>query len=91
MMMMSLFLYIIGIFSLIFNRFHLIMILMSIEFMYMTLILIIFYYFIMFNILNIFIFLITIVCEAALGLSLLVLTNNFYGNEMINSFDLIKC
>nr|YP_011017364.1 NADH dehydrogenase subunit 4L [Amblyomma tigrinum]WQF69027.1 NADH dehydrogenase subunit 4L [Amblyomma tigrinum] len=91
MMMMSLFLYITGIFSLIFNRFHLIMILMSIEFMYMSLILIIFYYFVMFNILNIFVFLITIVCEAALGLSLLVLTNNFYGNEMINSFDLIKC
>nr|YP_011017312.1 NADH dehydrogenase subunit 4L [Amblyomma argentinae]WQF68975.1 NADH dehydrogenase subunit 4L [Amblyomma argentinae] len=91
MVMMSLILYSIGIFSLILNRFHLMMILLSIEFMYMSMMIMVLFYFCLLNILNIFVFLISIVCEAALGLSLLVLLNYFYGNEMVNSFSIIKC
>nr|QLD96995.1 NADH dehydrogenase subunit 4L [Amblyomma marmoreum] len=90
-MMMVFILYLVGVISLIFNRFHLLMILMSIEFMYMSMILLILFFFSLLNLMNIFIFLVSLVCEAAMGLSLLVLFNYFYGNEMMNSFNLIKC
>nr|YP_011017377.1 NADH dehydrogenase subunit 4L [Amblyomma parvitarsum]WQF69040.1 NADH dehydrogenase subunit 4L [Amblyomma parvitarsum] len=91
MMMLSFFLYFVGVMSLVINRFHLIMILMSIEFLYMSLVMLIFILFSLLNILNVFVFLVSIVCEAALGLSLLVLLNFYYGNEMLNSLNLIKC
>nr|YP_010535373.1 NADH dehydrogenase subunit 4L [Amblyomma hebraeum]QLD96943.1 NADH dehydrogenase subunit 4L [Amblyomma hebraeum]QLD96956.1 NADH dehydrogenase subunit 4L [Amblyomma hebraeum]UYB77934.1 NADH dehydrogenase subunit 4L [Amblyomma hebraeum] len=91
MMMMVFLFYTMGVISLILNRFHLMMILLSIEFMYMSMMILMLLYFSYFNILNIFVFLTSIVCEAALGLSLLVMLNYFYGNEMINSFSLIKC
>nr|YP_011017390.1 NADH dehydrogenase subunit 4L [Amblyomma neumanni]WQF69053.1 NADH dehydrogenase subunit 4L [Amblyomma neumanni] len=91
MMMLSIFLYIIGIMSLIVNRYHLIMILMSIEYMYMSLVVSMMILFSLLNILNVFVFLVTIVCEAALGLSLLVLLNFYYGNELLSSLNLIKC
>nr|YP_011017351.1 NADH dehydrogenase subunit 4L [Amblyomma dubitatum]WQF69014.1 NADH dehydrogenase subunit 4L [Amblyomma dubitatum] len=91
MMMMTMMLYLIGVISLIFNRNHLMLILMSIEFMYMSMMILISFIFSVVNMMNIFVFLTTIVCEAALGLSLLVFFNFFYGNEMMNSFNLIKC
>nr|YP_009471799.1 NADH dehydrogenase subunit 4L [Haemaphysalis japonica]AVI15568.1 NADH dehydrogenase subunit 4L [Haemaphysalis japonica]UNO53985.1 NADH dehydrogenase subunit 4L [Haemaphysalis japonica]UXX50260.1 NADH dehydrogenase subunit 4L [Haemaphysalis japonica] len=91
MMSMTFFIYFIGIFSFILNRFHLMLLLMSIEFMYLSLMIMFFYNSSILNILNIFLFLTTIVCEAAIGLSLLVMMSFYYGNEMINSFNLIKC
>uniref|UniRef100_A0AAT9FFA3 NADH-ubiquinone oxidoreductase chain 4L n=1 Tax=Haemaphysalis megaspinosa TaxID=1155002 RepID=A0AAT9FFA3_9ACAR len=91
MMSMTFFIYFIGVFSFILNRFHLMLLLMSIEFMYLSLMIMFFYNSSILNILNIFLFLTTIVCEAAIGLSLLVMMSFYYGNEMINSFDLIKC
>nr|UZG91686.1 NADH dehydrogenase subunit 4L [Dermacentor reticulatus] len=84
-------LYVIGMTSLFMNRFHLMMVLLSIEFMYMSLLLMMCIYFSFFNILSIFVFLISIVCEAGLGLSLFMLMSYFYGNEMMNSLSLIKC
>uniref|UniRef100_UPI0030FE25C2 NADH dehydrogenase subunit 4L n=1 Tax=Amblyomma nitidum TaxID=1325864 RepID=UPI0030FE25C2 len=91
MMMMTLILYTLGVISLILNRFHLMMILMSIEYMYMSMMMLALVSFCLVNILNIFLFLTSIVCEASLGLSLLVMFNFYYGNEMMNSFNLIKC
>lgn len=64
---------------------------MRIEFIYLSLIIIFFYNSSILNILNIFLFLTTIVCEAAIGLRLLVIMRFYYGNEIINSFNLIKC
>nr|YP_008999759.1 NADH dehydrogenase subunit 4L [Rhipicephalus geigyi]AGH19764.1 NADH dehydrogenase subunit 4L [Rhipicephalus geigyi] len=84
-------LYMIGIYVLFFNRYYLMMILLSIEFIYMSLLLMICVYFCMFNILGIFIFLISIVCEAGLALSLLVMMSFFYGNELVKMMSLIKC
>nr|YP_011017338.1 NADH dehydrogenase subunit 4L [Amblyomma naponense]WQF69001.1 NADH dehydrogenase subunit 4L [Amblyomma naponense] len=91
MLMTSMIIYFIGIFSLILNRYHLMMVLMSIEYMYMSLVMSLLIIFSITNSMNIFIFFVSIVCEAALGLSLLVLFNFYYGNEMLNSFSLIKC
>lgn len=84
-------LYVIGLLSLFVNRYQIIIILLRIEFIYMSLLLIICIYFSFFNILRIFVFLVSIVCEAGLGLRLLVLISFFYGNEIINSLNLIKC
>nr|QLD97307.1 NADH dehydrogenase subunit 4L [Rhipicephalus maculatus] len=84
-------LYLIGTFILFINRYYLMMILLSIEFIYMSLLLMLCIYFCMFNILGIFTFLISIVCEAGLGLSLLVMMSYFYGNELMKMTSLIKC
>nr|YP_010324973.1 NADH dehydrogenase subunit 4L [Dermacentor niveus]UNO54206.1 NADH dehydrogenase subunit 4L [Dermacentor niveus] len=91
MMISIMILYVIGLLSLLVNRYQMMMILLSIEFMYMSLLLMMCIYFSFFNILSIFVFLVSIVCEAGLGLSLLVLMSFFYGNEMTNSLNLIKC
>nr|YP_010535763.1 NADH dehydrogenase subunit 4L [Rhipicephalus evertsi]QLD97268.1 NADH dehydrogenase subunit 4L [Rhipicephalus evertsi]QLD97281.1 NADH dehydrogenase subunit 4L [Rhipicephalus evertsi]UYB78805.1 NADH dehydrogenase subunit 4L [Rhipicephalus evertsi] len=84
-------LYLIGSLILFINRYYLMMILLSIEFIYMSLLLMLCVYFCMFNILGVFIFLISIVCEAGLGLSLLVMMSFYYGNEMMKTMNLIKC
>nr|YP_010329424.1 NADH dehydrogenase subunit 4L [Haemaphysalis yeni]UNO53868.1 NADH dehydrogenase subunit 4L [Haemaphysalis yeni] len=91
MMSMTFFIYFIGIFSFILNRFHLMLLLMSIEFMYLSLMIMFFYNSCVLSILNIFMFLTMIVCEAAIGLSLLVMISFYYGNELTSSFNLIKC
>nr|UYL27181.1 NADH dehydrogenase subunit 4L [Rhipicephalus sanguineus]WEI30825.1 NADH dehydrogenase subunit 4L [Rhipicephalus sanguineus] len=84
-------LYFIGMLMLFINRHFLMMILLSIEFMYMSLLLMLCIYFCFFNLLSIFVFLISIVCEAGLALSLLVMMSFFYGNELMMSMNLIKC
>nr|YP_009992034.1 NADH dehydrogenase subunit 4L [Rhipicephalus decoloratus]QLD97112.1 NADH dehydrogenase subunit 4L [Rhipicephalus decoloratus]QNN85505.1 NADH dehydrogenase subunit 4L [Rhipicephalus decoloratus] len=84
-------LYMIGIFILFSNRYYLMMILLSMEFVYMSLLLMLCTHFCMFNILGIFTFLISIVCEAGLGLSLLVMMSFYYGNELMKTMNLIKC
>nr|YP_010329411.1 NADH dehydrogenase subunit 4L [Haemaphysalis campanulata]UNO53842.1 NADH dehydrogenase subunit 4L [Haemaphysalis campanulata] len=91
MLMMTFFLYFIGVFSFIVNRFHLMMLLMSIEFMYLSLMVIFFYISSYMSIINVFMFLTTIVCEASIGLSLLVMISYYYGNELTSSLNLIKC
>ncbi|YP_009479064.1 NADH dehydrogenase subunit 4L (mitochondrion) [Haemaphysalis longicornis] len=83
--------YFVGIFSFILNRFHLMLLLMSIEFMYLSLMVMFFYNSMMLSIINVFVFLTAIVCEASIGLSLLVMISFYYGNEMTSSFNLIKC
>nr|UKG19930.1 NADH dehydrogenase subunit 4L [Haemaphysalis longicornis] len=83
--------YFVGIFSFILNRFHLMLLLMSIEFMYLSLMMMFFYNSMMLSIINVFVFLTAIVCEASIGLSLLVMISFYYGNEMTSSFNLIKC
>nr|YP_008999733.1 NADH dehydrogenase subunit 4L [Rhipicephalus australis]AGH19672.1 NADH dehydrogenase subunit 4L [Rhipicephalus australis] len=84
-------LYFMGIFVFFINRYYLMMILLSIEFIYMSLLLMLCIYFCMFNILGVFTFLISIVCEAGLGLSMLVMMSFYYGNEMMKMMTLIKC
>nr|UYB78038.1 NADH dehydrogenase subunit 4L [Dermacentor albipictus]UYB78051.1 NADH dehydrogenase subunit 4L [Dermacentor albipictus] len=91
MMISIMILYVIGFVSFFVNRFYMMMILLSIEYMYMSLLLMMCIYFSFFNVLTIFVFLVSIVCEAGLGMSLLVLMSYFFGNEMIKSMSLIKC
>nr|YP_010329463.1 NADH dehydrogenase subunit 4L [Haemaphysalis mageshimaensis]UNO53998.1 NADH dehydrogenase subunit 4L [Haemaphysalis mageshimaensis] len=91
MMSMTFFIYFVGVFSFILNRFHLMLLLMSIEFMYLSLMVIFFYNSMLMNMINVFVFLTAIVCEASVGLSLLVMISFYYGNELTKSFNLIKC
>nr|AAD28379.1 NADH dehydrogenase subunit 4L [Rhipicephalus microplus] len=84
-------LYFMGIFVFFINRYYLMMILLSIEFIYMSLLLMLCIYFCMFNILGVFTFLISIVCKTGLGLSMLVMMSFYYGNEMMKMMTLIKC
>nr|YP_006234060.1 NADH dehydrogenase subunit 4L [Archaeocroton sphenodonti]AET63100.1 NADH dehydrogenase subunit 4L [Archaeocroton sphenodonti] len=91
MLNLVLIIYLVGMISFVMNRYHMMMLLMSIEFMYLSLMVMMFFNSIYLNVLNIFLFLVTIVCEASLGLSLLVVMSFFYGNEKINSLNLIKC
>nr|YP_010324895.1 NADH dehydrogenase subunit 4L [Haemaphysalis punctata]UNO53946.1 NADH dehydrogenase subunit 4L [Haemaphysalis punctata] len=91
MLSMTFFLYLIGIVSFILNRFHFMLLLMSIEFLYLSLMMLFFFNAYLSSILNIFVFLTSIVCEAAIGLSLLVVMSFYYGNELVNSLNLIKC
>nr|UXG58628.1 NADH dehydrogenase subunit 4L [Dermacentor albipictus] len=91
MMISIMILYVIGFVSFFVNRFYMMMILLSIEYMYMSLLLMMCIYFSFFNVLTIYVFLVSIVCEAGLGMSLLVLMSYFFGNEMIKSMSLIKC
>nr|QVV23885.1 NADH dehydrogenase subunit 4L [Hyalomma anatolicum]QVV23898.1 NADH dehydrogenase subunit 4L [Hyalomma excavatum] len=91
MMSLILILYFVGMFILLFNSNHLMLILLSIEFIYMILLFLLLTFFSLLNILSIFVFLISIVCEAGLGLSLLVMMSFYYGNEFMNSLNLIKC
>lgn len=84
-------LYLIGTSILFVNRYYLIIILLRVEFIYMSLLLLLCIYFCIFNILGIFAFLIRIVCEAGLGLRLLVIIRFYYGNEIMKIIRLIKC
>nr|YP_010329450.1 NADH dehydrogenase subunit 4L [Haemaphysalis cornigera]YP_011004260.1 NADH dehydrogenase subunit 4L [Haemaphysalis taiwana]UNO53907.1 NADH dehydrogenase subunit 4L [Haemaphysalis cornigera]UNO53920.1 NADH dehydrogenase subunit 4L [Haemaphysalis cornigera]WPS93622.1 NADH dehydrogenase subunit 4L [Haemaphysalis taiwana] len=91
MMSMTFFIYMVGMFSFVLNRFHMMLLLMSIEFMYLSLMVIFFFNSSMTSIINVFVFLTVIVCEASIGLSLLILISFYYGNELMSSLNLIKC
>lgn len=71
---------------------HLLLILIRLEFIVIIILFNIFYILIILN-LNLYyilFFLTIIVCEGALGLSLIVLIVRFYGNDYLNSLRLIK-
>lgn len=91
MIRLILIIYSIGILIFFLNFSHLMIILLRIEFIYIILLLLLVLYLRILNILGIFIFLVRIVCEAGLGLRLLVIIRFYYGNEFTNSFNLIKC
>lgn len=91
MIRITFFIYLIGVLSFILNRFHLMLLLIRIEFIYLSLIVIFFYNSIIIRIINVFVFLTAIVCEASIGLRLLVVIRFYYGNEFIRSLNLIKC
>nr|ASY98076.1 NADH dehydrogenase subunit 4L [Brunneria borealis] len=75
------------------KRKHLLMTLLSLEFIVLILFIIIYYYVVMMMgelCLTMF-FLSFAVCEGALGLSILVSMIRTYGNDYFNSFNLLQC
>nr|YP_010535515.1 NADH dehydrogenase subunit 4L [Ornithodoros compactus]AIZ58565.1 NADH dehydrogenase subunit 4L [Ornithodoros compactus]QLD97215.1 NADH dehydrogenase subunit 4L [Ornithodoros compactus]QLD97228.1 NADH dehydrogenase subunit 4L [Ornithodoros compactus]UYB78271.1 NADH dehydrogenase subunit 4L [Ornithodoros compactus] len=92
MFLVSMFLFLSGSFSLLMNRKHILLIMLSLEFMYLGVMVNVF---IICGISKFFlvliIFMIVVVCEAGMGLSVLVLSVYFYGSDKIRMMNLLSC
>lgn len=86
-------LFIIGVYTFVSNRKHLLSILLSLEYIVLRLFLLLFIYLNLFNFENFFriIFLTFSVCEGALGLSVLVSIIRTHGNDYFQRFNILQC
>nr|QNV11665.1 NADH dehydrogenase subunit 4L [Morellia hortorum] len=84
-------LFIMGVFTFVSNRKHLLSMLLSLEYIVLSLFLLLFVYLNMFNFENFFsmMFLTFSVCEGALGLSILVSMIRTHGNDYFQSFNIL--
>nr|YP_004021399.1 NADH dehydrogenase subunit 4L [Phobaeticus serratipes]BAJ24539.1 NADH dehydrogenase subunit 4L [Phobaeticus serratipes] len=76
-----------------FNYYHFLITLLSLEYIVLSLFLLFFIYFIL-NLFDLYIIMLMLtfwVCEAVLGLSLLVNLIRGYGNDCFSSFNLLQC
>nr|YP_010954871.1 NADH dehydrogenase subunit 4L [Serrognathus castanicolor]WMW30256.1 NADH dehydrogenase subunit 4L [Serrognathus castanicolor] len=91
LVVMSLLMYLSGLMSFCLNRKHLLLMLLSLEFVVVALFLFLNFYLCLYNweFYFLMIFLTMSVCEGALGLSLLVLLMRTYGNNYMISFSLL--
>nr|YP_010535710.1 NADH dehydrogenase subunit 4L [Ornithodoros tabajara]UYB78648.1 NADH dehydrogenase subunit 4L [Ornithodoros tabajara]UYB78661.1 NADH dehydrogenase subunit 4L [Ornithodoros tabajara] len=78
--------------SILLNRSHILVVLLCLEFMYLGVLYCLFMGVgLMSNGLSLIMFMFFVVCEAGLGLSILVGSVFFYGNDKIDSLILLKC
>nr|YP_009107304.1 NADH dehydrogenase subunit 4L [Sarcophaga portschinskyi]AIU38715.1 NADH dehydrogenase subunit 4L [Sarcophaga portschinskyi] len=86
-------LFIMGVFTFVSNRKHLLSMLLSLEYIVLSLFLLLFIYLNMMNFENFFsmMFLTFSVCEGALGLSVLVSMIRTHGNDYFQSFNILQC
>lgn len=86
-------LFIIGVFTFVSNRKHLLSILLRLEYIVLRLFLLLFIYLNILNYENFFriIFLTFSVCEGALGLSILVSIIRTHGNDYFQRFNILQC
>nr|YP_009663925.1 NADH dehydrogenase subunit 4L [Synthesiomyia nudiseta]QCW07958.1 NADH dehydrogenase subunit 4L [Synthesiomyia nudiseta] len=86
-------LFIMGIFTFVSNRKHLLSMLLSLEYIVLSLFFLLYIYLNMFNFENFFsmMFLTFSVCEGALGLSILVSMIRTHGNDYFQSFNILQC
>nr|UEP13620.1 NADH dehydrogenase subunit 4L [Asarkina ericetorum] len=82
-----------GIFIFISNRKHLLSMLLSLEYIVLSLFYLLFIYLNMLNYENYFsmVFMTFSVCEGVLGLSILVSMIRMYGNDYFQSFNILQC
>nr|YP_010895245.1 NADH dehydrogenase subunit 4L [Psilota anthracina]WJW73810.1 NADH dehydrogenase subunit 4L [Psilota anthracina] len=87
------FLLMMGIFIFISNRKHLLSMLLSLEYIVLSLFYLLFIYLNMMNYENYFsmVFMTFSVCEGVLGLSILVSMIRSYGNDYFQSFNILQC
>nr|UCU06776.1 NADH dehydrogenase subunit 4L [Xylota coquilletti] len=87
------FLMMMGIFVFISNRKHLLSMLLSLEYIVLSLFYLLFIYLNMLNYENYFsmVFMTFSVCEGVLGLSILVSMIRTYGNDYFQSFNILQC
>lgn len=91
MIEISFIIYIVGLLVLLVNRRHVIIILLCFEYMYLGIFILIVFSLIFFTLTKVILYLIIIVCEARLGLGILVSINFYYGNDKLSSIILLKC
>nr|AMH85379.1 NADH dehydrogenase subunit 4L [Winthemia rufopicta] len=86
-------LFIMGVFTFVSNRKHLLSMLLSLEYIVLSLFLLLFMYLNMIDYENFFsmMFLVFTVCEGVLGLSILVSMIRTYGNDYFQSFNILEC
>nr|YP_010022793.1 NADH dehydrogenase subunit 4L [Sarcophaga schuetzei]QOP39641.1 NADH dehydrogenase subunit 4L [Sarcophaga schuetzei] len=86
-------LFIMGVFTFVSNRKHLLSMLLSLEYIVLSLFLLLFIYLNMLNFEFFFsmMFLTFSVCEGALGLSILVSMIRTHGNDYFQSFNVLQC
>nr|YP_010371923.1 NADH dehydrogenase subunit 4L [Peleteria iavana]UOX27103.1 NADH dehydrogenase subunit 4L [Peleteria iavana] len=86
-------LFIMGVFMFVSNNKHLLSMLLSLEYIVLSLFLILFIYLNMMNYEFFFsmLFLVFSVCEGALGLSILVSMIRTHGNDYFQSFNILQC
>nr|QUL58807.1 NADH dehydrogenase subunit 4L [Sarcophaga polystylata] len=86
-------LFILGVFTFVSNRKHLLSMLLSLEYIVLSLFLLLFIYLNMLNFEFFFsmMFLTFSVCEGALGLSILVSMIRTHGNDYFQSFNILQC
>nr|WKU84067.1 NADH dehydrogenase subunit 4L [Orthoprosopa multicolor] len=87
------FLMMMGVFIFISNRKHLLSMLLSLEYIVLSLFYLLFIYLNMLNYENYFsmVFMTFSVCEGVLGLSILVSMIRTYGNDYFQSFNILQC
>ncbi|KAG0444267.1 hypothetical protein HPB47_028518, partial (mitochondrion) [Ixodes persulcatus] len=85
MLELAIFMYLVGLMSFLKNRFYLMMMLLSFEFMYLSMFMLINCMILMDTYLLTLVYLTMIVAEAGLGLSLMVIMSFFYGNDQVSS------
>nr|AGW06707.1 NADH dehydrogenase subunit 4L [Ixodes ricinus]AGW06811.1 NADH dehydrogenase subunit 4L [Ixodes ricinus] len=91
MLEMSIFMYLVGLMTFLKNRFYLMMMLLSFEFMYLSMFMLINCMVLIDSYLLTLVYLTMIVAEAGLGLSLMVIMSFFYGNDQVTSMFMLKC
>nr|YP_009527967.1 NADH dehydrogenase subunit 4L [Ornithodoros sonrai]AYN50620.1 NADH dehydrogenase subunit 4L [Ornithodoros sonrai] len=92
MLMVGMIMYLMGIFTLLINQSHILMVLLCLEFMYLG---VLYTVVLLMNLkecfVSIIVFMILVVCEAGLGLSILVMSVFFYGNDKLSAVSILKC
>nr|AIZ58681.1 NADH dehydrogenase subunit 4L [Ornithodoros pavimentosus]AIZ58694.1 NADH dehydrogenase subunit 4L [Ornithodoros pavimentosus] len=92
MFILSMFFVLSGGLSVVMNRKHVLLMMLSLEFMYLgVLVSIIFTCGVTEFFLMMLVFMIVVVCEAGLGLSVLVLSVYFHGNDKLQAISLLSC
>nr|YP_009020706.1 NADH dehydrogenase subunit 4L [Ixodes pavlovskyi]AHM02281.1 NADH dehydrogenase subunit 4L [Ixodes pavlovskyi] len=91
MLELAIFMYLVGLMSFLKNCFYLMMMLLSFEFMYLSMFMLINCMILMDTYLLTLVYLTLIVAEASLGLSLMVIMSFFYGNDQVSSMFMLKC
>nr|YP_009000434.1 NADH dehydrogenase subunit 4L [Otobius megnini]AHF21635.1 NADH dehydrogenase subunit 4L [Otobius megnini]AIZ58591.1 NADH dehydrogenase subunit 4L [Otobius megnini]UYB78414.1 NADH dehydrogenase subunit 4L [Otobius megnini] len=84
--------YVYGLLGFLMNWKHILVMLLSLEFMYLGVLFSVFLLMSMQeNFFNLLVFMVFVVCEAGMGLSVMILGVFFYGNDKFNSLVLMKC
>nr|YP_009927477.1 NADH dehydrogenase subunit 4L [Natula pravdini]QFG38979.1 NADH dehydrogenase subunit 4L [Natula pravdini] len=85
--------YLIGLWMFSSKRKYFLMTLLSLEYMALSVFLFLAYYlsWMMFEMYFLLVFMIFVVCEGALGLSILVMLVRSYGNDYFESFSILRC
>nr|YP_010998214.1 NADH dehydrogenase subunit 4L [Vibrissina turrita]WEG23107.1 NADH dehydrogenase subunit 4L [Compsilura concinnata]WPJ85702.1 NADH dehydrogenase subunit 4L [Vibrissina turrita] len=90
---LSIILFFMGVFTFVSNRKHLLSMLLSLEYIVLSLFFLLFIYLNLINCESFFsmLFLVFSVCEGALGLSILVSMIRTHGNDYFQSFNILQC